>query len=442
MSSYRKQNYSIPNTPLGESFRALVESGCMENYRFQIQELKKAAHDFFRGMNILDHGWVHRNGKVRWIRNFGERKGVDRNYACPAFCIPLNDAIGGSWYSIEMYVLGVDSRCCGSKPIVGLRLRFDYDSPWITTDPLEPLEFISMVEELCDYTLQGDKVVRGFTDWTCATLPGSIEPGIYAASRRVSDEELGVAGDRVDFAGLLNGLSQGDTWANTLSGASTPEPVKPTIPDINIEDAYPKYQLFRETSEETLIKELENTPAKSVQSGFDLHREMVALSLVRANVTREADSIFDPIDKVLKKDIEDWALTGKRHFEEPRYHYEQCPETGKLVRREGPDPLELLYPHVIDPIVLNPNADTRRALQDAESQTPRQFNATLTDVFGYTRADSKYVSHDEVRAELANYKLGETLPDWLLAECKRVPGTAALVQALINGKEKEDGDND
>lgn len=132
--SYRQQYYQIPKTPLGESFRELVNNDDLIHDRScMLANLKNVAHQWFHGLNILKFNPVDPNGRVRYIDEMCSRpwgmKGPERMW-CEGFAIPLIPRERHIHVAVELCIAGGNGQLWSTKPTAGLRYKSAADGSW------------------------------------------------------------------------------------------------------------------------------------------------------------------------------------------------------------------------------------------------------------------------------------------------------------------------
>jgi len=132
--SYRQQYYQIPKTPLGESFRELINNDdLIHDRRCMLANLKNVAHQWFHGLNILNFNPVDPNGRVRYIDEMCSRpwgmKGPERMW-CEGVAIPLRPREKHIHDALELCIAGGNGQLWSTKPTAGLRYKSAADGSW------------------------------------------------------------------------------------------------------------------------------------------------------------------------------------------------------------------------------------------------------------------------------------------------------------------------
>lgn len=132
--SYRQRHYQIPKTPLGESFRELINNDdLIHDRRCMLANLKNVAHQWFNGLNILNFNPVDTNGRVRYIDEMCSRpwgmKGPERMW-CEGIAIPLRPREKHIHEAVELCIAGGSGQLWSTKPTAGLRYKSAADGSW------------------------------------------------------------------------------------------------------------------------------------------------------------------------------------------------------------------------------------------------------------------------------------------------------------------------
>lgn len=220
--SYRQQYYQIPKTPLGESFRELVNNDdLIHDRRCILANLKNVAHQWFHGLNILKFNAVDPNGRVRYIDEMCSRpwgmKGPDRMW-CEGFAIPLIPRERHIHVAVELCIAGGNGQLWSTKPTAGLRYKSAADGSWsnIRWFGTKKALWLQMHQDAMF------RKIDNLVEWTAVMEPGmSVEdPERYNHGFRIEgsgspqlrlEEIIGDASGRVNgadikYSGLMLGL--------------------------------------------------------------------------------------------------------------------------------------------------------------------------------------------------------------------------------------------
>lgn len=202
--SYRQQYYQIPKTPLGESFRELINNDdLIHDRRCMLANLKNVAHQWFHGLNILNFNPVDQNGRVRYIDEMCSRpwgmKGPERMW-CEGVAIPLRPREKHIHEAVELCVAGGNGQLWSTKPTAGLRYRSAADGSWSN------IRWFGTKKALWLQMRQDAQFrqVDGIVDWTWVAEPG-IKPerdGVNGAGVKHSGSMLGLGLHSPDLRSL------------------------------------------------------------------------------------------------------------------------------------------------------------------------------------------------------------------------------------------------
>jgi hypothetical protein len=470
MSKYRNEKYrnkffAIPDTRLGNTFRALCKPGIIESYAGQIHELKNVAYHMFPFCNILNNPYVDSNRAVRWLTDAGLRYGRDNcGVSVPGWAIPLRVNATSGWHQADLVILGVNGRRSGGVPQCYVRMREHPSCGW-TKSPVA-----SNLDRLKCYIA---RIFKRFPD----PIPVKEMQGASAAAFKDGmnvDYLLGVdplrpidrtvymstPKSRVDDRVMQYNM---DSMTRGLAFS------KPTAEDIEkfVEQMRTRYHqdpngvhsLFGMLDERTpTLRDIEDSVRNvlSDQPGVTapgISKEQADAMGYREDFRRDIHEIIE-WDFGLQEPGMDMSK-GRQLVSRPRragartlnlarqvaedrfqetlakipdgemayYHYEQD-SSGKLRKVAGPDPLTLLYPHQIEPI---PGTIHFKVSPDIVNKIRHAIANSDTEI---TNALDLLVKTDS-----AGVPLGHTLPSWLMLELKHNPSALTFVKNLAK---KED----
>jgi hypothetical protein len=458
MSNYRNKFFSIPNTHLGNSFRALCKPGIIESYAGQIHELKNVAYHMFPFCNILDNPYVDCNRAVRWLSDVGMRYDRDGcGVSVPGWAIPLRVSATSGWYQADLVILGVNGRRSGGVPQCYVRMREHPSCGW-TKSPLtsnldrlkcfiarifkrfpDPVPVSEMVGESAAAFQRGMQInnmfgidpvsLRGRT--ICVSTPkarddGTIESffgqpgfqdpnGVHSLFGKLEDRpSYGIDPTNVVADGFEKRAPTLQDIEDCVRNVTGDQPGV-TAPGISKEqaDAMGYREDFRREIHEIVEWDFGlQEPAMDMSKGRPLVSRPRRAGARTMNLARQAAE--DRLQETLAK-IPDGEMAY--------YHYEQD-SSGKLRKVPGPDPLTLLYPHQIEPI---PGTIHFKVSPDVVNKIRQAIANSDTEI---TNALDLMVKTDA-----SGVPLGHTLPSWLVMELKHNPSALSFIKNLAK---KED----
>lgn len=448
MSNYRNKFFSIPDTYLGNTFRALCKPGIIESYAGQIHELKNVAYHMFPYCNILNNPYVDSNRAVRWLSDAGMRYGRDNcGVSVPGWAIPLRVYATSGWCQADLVILGVNGRRSGGVPQCYVRMREHPGCGW-TKSPVtsnldrlkcyiarifkrfpDPVPVSEMTGESATAFQRGMQInnkfgidpvtLRGRT--ICVSTPKARDDGIFdLAFRKPTAEDIEMYAEQMrtryhqdpnsvhSLFGMLDKRTPTlrdikDSVRNVLS-----DQPGVTAPGISKEqaDAMGYREDFRRE-----IHEIVEWDLGLQEPGMMVTRPRRAGARTMNLARRAAEDRFQE------------TLAQIPDGEMAHYHYEQD-SSGKLRKVAGPDPLTLLYPHQIEPI---PGTIHFKVSPDIVNKIRQAISNSDTEI---TNALDLMVKTDAT-----GVPLGHTLPSWLVMELKYNPSALAFIKNIAK---KED----
>lgn len=211
--SYRQEFYCIPNTPLGESFRGLINNtDLLQDRRCLLANLKNTAFHFFHRQNILSLNCTDTEGRVRYIAELCSRpwgmKGPERMW-CEGIAIPLRPRDTNIHSGVELCIAGGNGQLWSTKPTVGLRYKSPTDGSW------SDVRWFGTRNALW-LQLRHDALFReitSITEWSWLLEPGMVQSGLIK-----DDPDRFKDGFRIEGSGTPQ-LRMGDLYAATTKDA-------------------------------------------------------------------------------------------------------------------------------------------------------------------------------------------------------------------------------
>ena len=144
--SYRQQHYQIPDSPLGRSFRLIINNDeLIQGRKDLLAAIKNTARQWFPNQNILDNPFVLPEGRVRYVAEMISRpwgmKGPDRMW-CEGITIPLRASSQSLYSEMELCIAAGNGQLSSTKPTVGLRGKHKRTGHWT------PIDWIPNPDEL------------------------------------------------------------------------------------------------------------------------------------------------------------------------------------------------------------------------------------------------------------------------------------------------------
>lgn len=132
--SYRQKYYQIPDTPVGRSFRRIINNDeLIQGRKDLLATIKNTARQWFPMQNILDNPFVLPEGRVRYIAEMISRpwgmKGPDRMW-CEGITIPLRASSQSLYSEMELCIAAGNGQMSYTKPTVGLRGKHKRTGHW------------------------------------------------------------------------------------------------------------------------------------------------------------------------------------------------------------------------------------------------------------------------------------------------------------------------